>query len=885
MALLVTGRTLDEMRGEEYEVAREQVLSYLTGRVGSALGRGIERATGLSEVRIEPNLIANEADPGARLTLGQELTDELQLVYSTDLADSSDQIWVAEYDITRRFETRVVRQSDNTYRMEFRHDMRFGGRPEPRRIPRRRPTVENLEVTGGSPQDEALVRRLLYVKEGDAYDFFTVREGVDRIQGALREEGYLQSRVRVTRAVSADEKTAGITVHLQRGPHVTMRFDGAVPPGRVQSDVALRWQRGVFDSQRGGDGLDQLRDWLIRDRHVNPTVSYRVEDVAPEERQVVFTIDPGVRFERVVMAFEGAGGVSPDVLRSIVRDQNLETDLFNNPTVVTELLRRYYREEGYLAATLDKPVLTFEGASARVVIHVTEGPRFVVKELRTAGNAAVPAVEIIDEAPLRAGDPFLPAVAERSLDRVRQLYWHRGYNDVRLRYEVAADRVTGDAGVTLLVDEGPRSIVADVTVQGTDRTSEDFVRGQLAVYPEGALDVAELGQSRQSLYSTGAYSIVELSRQVVAPPQSSAADGGTTPLQPGDQLVDVTVEVREVQPFQMHYGASYDTERGLGGVFEITNYNSLGDGRQAGISTRYDSQLRQVRVFLSQPMLRRLPIQTTASAYVRQERNPLTDSTEAFNVDRIGVSLLQERKLANQYVWNYGVRYEQARTFDPRLIRPIYETTTVSPLTSTFTRETRDEVLDATRGALISQAFSYSPAWLGSDATFLKYYGQYFTYLPLQRARRERLTNEILRPRFVFATGVRLGLARGVGSDVPFSERFFAGGSTTVRGFAQNGVGPRDIQGIPTGGSATLILNNELRFPLVSIVDGVGFVDIGGVFPHVSDWTWSEMRESAGVGLRVRTPWFLLRGDYGFVLDRRPGERRSRFFFSIGQAF
>jgi outer membrane protein assembly factor BamA len=343
--------------------------------------------------------------------------------------------------------------------------------------------------------------------------------------------------------------------------------------------------------------------------------------------------------------------------------------------------------------------------------------------------------------------------------------------------------------------------------------------------------------------------------------------------------------VREVQPFQVHYGASYDTERGLGGVFEVTNYNSLGDGRQAGISTRYDSQLRQVRVFLSQPMLRRLPIQTTASAYLRQERNPLTDATEAFNIDRIGASLLQERKLANQYVWNYGVRFEQARTFDPRLVRPIDETTTVSPLTSTFTRETRDEVLDATRGALISQAFSYSPSWLGSDATFLKYYGQYFTYLPLQRPRRERLTNEILRPRFVFATGVRLGLARGVGSDVPFSERFFAGGSTTVRGFAQNGVGPRDIQGIPTGGSATLILNNELRFPLVSIVDGVGFLDVGGVFPHVSDWTWSEMRESAGVGVRVRTPWFLLRGDYGFVLDRRPGERRGRFFFSIGQAF
>ncbi|HKH71637.1 MAG TPA: translocation/assembly module TamB domain-containing protein, partial [Vicinamibacterales bacterium] len=92
MAMLVTGRTLDDMRGEEFEVAREQVLSYMAGRVGSTLGRGLQQATGLSEVRIEPAVIANETDPSARLTLGQDLTDELKLIYSTNLTDSNDQI-------------------------------------------------------------------------------------------------------------------------------------------------------------------------------------------------------------------------------------------------------------------------------------------------------------------------------------------------------------------------------------------------------------------------------------------------------------------------------------------------------------------------------------------------------------------------------------------------------------------------------------------------------------------------------------------------------------------------------------------------------------------------------------------------------------------------
>ena len=143
----------------------------------------------------------------------------------------------------------------------------------------------------------------------------------------------------------------------------------------------------------------------------------------------------------------------------------------------------------------------------------------------------------------------------------------------------------------------------------------------------------------------------------------------------------------------------------------------------------------------------------------------------------------------------------------------------------------------------------------------------------------------MLRPRLVFAAGVRLGLARGIDGPIPFSERFFAGGSTTMRGFAQNAVGPIGPDNLPTGGNAMLVVNGELRSPLFKTLDGVVFADIGNVYPRVQDLSLTDLRESAGVGLRLRTPWFLIRGDYGFVLDPRPGERRTRFYFSIGQAF
>jgi outer membrane protein assembly factor BamA len=217
---------------------------------------------------------------------------------------------------------------------------------------------------------------------------------------------------------------------------------------------------------------------------------------------------------------------------------------------------------------------------------------------------------------------------------------------------------------------------------------------------------------------------------------------------------------------------------------------------------------------------------------------------------------------------------------------PLPPYTRVAPLTSTLTRDTRDDIMDATHGSFLSHAFSFSPTWLGGDSGYIKYFGQYFIYIPLQPPQRKRFTNEILRPRFVYAGGVRLGLGHGFGGDdVPLSERFLAGGSTTLRGFAQNAVGPIGPNGVPLGGEGMLVINNELRFPLIWLFDGATFVDIGSVNEHVRDFSFSDLRKSGGLGLRLRTPWFLVRLDYGIPFDRRTGESKSRVFFSIGQAF
>jgi outer membrane translocation and assembly module TamA len=190
---------------------------------------------------------------------------------------------------------------------------------------------------------------------------------------------------------------------------------------------------------------------------------------------------------------------------------------------------------------------------------------------------------------------------------------------------------------------------------------------------------------------------------------------------------------------------------------------------------------------------------------------------------------------------------------------------------------------------------------------FIKGFGELFTYHKLPGSRR-----------LVLAAGVRVGLARGyprtstrlnedgepiIGpdgetvedlvSDLPASERFFAGGDTTVRGFARDSLGAPgtiDQNGFPTGGNAMVILNAELRTPIWRNLGGVAFLDAGNVFRRVSDIDASLFRAAAGFGVRYKSPVGPVRFDVGFKLDDRnpnPGraEQGYAFHFSIGQAF
>jgi outer membrane protein insertion porin family len=129
-------------------------------------------------------------------------------------------------------------------------------------------------------------------------------------------------------------------------------------------------------------------------------------------------------------------------------------------------------------------------------------------------------------------------------------------------------------------------------------------------------------------------------------------------------------------------------------------------------------------------------------------------------------------------------------------------------------------------------------------------------------------------------------------ADLPAGRRFFAGGSTSVRGFQQDRLGVPEVlnaAGLSNGGNGLVIMNGEVRTRLFSTVSLVGFLDSGNVFKRIGDINPGDFRSSAGFGLRYRSPLGPLRMDFGFKLDRRfvagKRERGWEFHLSIGEAF
>jgi outer membrane protein assembly factor BamA/autotransporter translocation and assembly factor TamB len=897
VSLLVTGRTAANAVAGGYTAGAEELLGYLSGELFGTAARAIgvdvirvERGT--PGVRFDAGLVASETDPAARLTFGKNIGRNTDVVFSQSLRESGGLTWIVSYAPRSQAEVRAVALDSGDRLYDFRHDVVFGQRrAAPARTFAPEPRVSAVTISGAGA-DEKSLRQRLHLDAGDRFSFFRWQDDRDRLEAFYHDHDHAEARVTTRRSSDAAGAATAIGYEVRPGPRTSIVIEGFAFPRRVDDALKSAWTHAVIDEFLIAEVETIVRGELADRGFVRASVAAMLSDAASDPRQLRVMVESGPHARDRRIVFEGNRQISTERLREAVRDPELARAVWLNPDRVRERLTALYRSEGYLNASVRLGDVVLEGDIAMRTIAVNEGEPFHLREVRVEGVNALPATEITGVPALAAGATFSEGLIERARRAITERYRKQGFNSVAvtLRTEAVAER--SEVDVTITVEEGAQQRVREIVTSGLVRTRPELVARALKLEVGQPVNLVDWSSARRRLYETGVFRSVDIEPEPMA---TAGAESSSSPEQP----IRARVALEEWPALRLRYGLEIQDERrsagdgdgaagaagdsgGGGRTFDIgvasdlAVRNLLGRAVSAGIAGRYTRDFRAARTYLTLPSLRGMPI--TSNVFLsrsREQRGSDANLLEPKFVSDVTALTLEQRihprpKLEVAYRYAFG-RNHTVELDPPPDEPPLDITARVARLGWTAFFDTRDDLVDATRGWFHSSDLEYAPPALGSDLRFVKYLLQHRYY---------RSTGRI-----VFAGAGQAGFASAFGQRLIPSERFFAGGGNSVRGYAEDALSPRDVLGAAIGGTALIVLNGEARFPVFKMVRGVGFFDAGRAFDSVKAIDLSDLSLGTGVGLRVQTPVVLLRVDFGVPLDRSFGPRRGRWFFSVGQAF
>jgi outer membrane protein assembly factor BamA len=285
-------------------------------------------------------------------------------------------------------------------------------------------------------------------------------------------------------------------------------------------------------------------------------------------------------------------------------------------------------------------------------------------------------------------------------------------------------------------------------------------------------------------------------------------------------------------------------------------------------------------LFLQNASFFGLPVRSGLFATLSRDRARF-DGEVVSVTDIASISFEQRWRRQRLFEVAYGYRFESNHTFDPNPLPgdqfPLDDRANIARLNAAAFADRRDDPVNATRGTFSSLSIEQAVRRLGSDARYGKVFAQQQVFVPLGP--------------MVLATRLLAGHGYGPDDLIP-SDRFYAGGGNSVRGYAENGLGPRSFFGDPSGGSDLLIVNQELRMPVYKWISALGFVDAGNAFDDESPFAFRELKVGYGLGLRVASPIGLIRLDFGVPGSTVRTSSRSanqlgsgRWYFGLGHIF
>ncbi len=737
------------------------------------------------------------------------------------------------------------------------------------------PIIRSIDVRYTGPQTVSKERILaqMRTRPGQPYSNQMVEQDIE----ALYKTGFIQN-VRIFGQPEGDGVKVIVAVQT-RAIVREIEIAGAerVKPKRLRKEIKLRLNQAVNEQQ-----LEEARQKIIEvyqgQGFTDVSVQFRVDPI-DEKRgtaRVVFTVNEGVRGAVRQIRFEGNAHLSDKVLRKQMKTRGktpisfldksgrldevqLEQDL--------DKLREFYQNHGYIDVEIKEARRErTEKGPMIITIVIVEGPQYHVRKLSISGYQAAREDKIRALLKMKESSVYSPKQLRDDAKAVADAYGSAGYVDLVILPE-GSPAGPAQIDVHYNIEEGVRSFVNRINIEGNTRTKDKVIRREVLVAPGDVFNTVRVDVTKKRLDNLGYFAKVE-----TYPEETDV---------PGRK--DLTILLQEKRTGSLSFGGGFSTVDQLVGFAELTQGNFdlfnwpsfTGGGQKFRLRIQYGTQRKDFILTVTEPYFLDRRLALTGQAFYT-EANYLSNVYSQRNYG----FMLEARKPLNTYTYlTLGYTIQDVDIFNVAasasdFILSQQGSTLESKIFTSVVFDSRDNPLLSRRGRRITFSPFVTGGFLGGDVQVygLDVEGSQYFHLPWDL---------ILLVNGEIATVTQWGN----GTDVPIFERLFLGGSNNLRGFPFREVGPQDQSGEPIGGKSMARTTVEVTFPIIEKARGAIFYDTG--FVNSSAWSFglNHIASDVGVGLRLDLPIGPLRLDYGYPLQRDGYHGGGHFNFSVGYQF
>ena len=533
---------------------------------------------------------------------------------------------------------------------------------------------------------------------------------------------------------------------------------------------------------------------------------------------------------------------------------------------IRELIH-FYQSEGFLNVEIEEPIVKIKKRNSKVELTfvLKENEPITIDSVIFAGqdtlyhqqlkNLAYKGKRKLTALP---GKRFRDELIWNDRDQITSFLVDRGYAYAETAPAIETDTAAKKAIITWNNDVGPLSYFGKISISGQERTPEKLIRGQLAFEEGDVYSRGKLNRSQQQVYQLGTFRIASMKAQL------SREKRDTIP---------VTISITEAPATSTRLGVGFGREDRFRTFVNFQVLNFPGGARKLNLYAkhsalepyRFEARLTQPAVFSPNSTL------TLAPTVKKQKES----GYELFSYSAT-LTLLQ--RITDELNSSFSLYYEKVNL----------DTTSIAQISEAGTLLDNYSKGGVTAGVLYDNA---SPRFnpnngftvaFNAKSNSMIFPGRY----PFIKYQVEAKNYQAMGDDLIFASRLKLGLihtgARG-NQLVPVEERFFAGGSRSVRGWARQQLGPKDASSIPIGGNSVVEASIEPRIKLFGPLSMVVFMDAGNVWQNTEGFSLKQIRLAAGSGLRFETPI----GPVG-VDAARPvwdNDTQWQIHFNIGHAF